>query len=240
MPEVSIREQIKKLLELQNVDSEIYRLNREKEDKPALLKQMEAAFEEKKALLQRLEDERKALLLKRKEKEGQLAQKEEQAKKLEGQLFQIKTNKEYTAMRKEIAGIKADNSLIEDEIISLFEQADNKDKEIDAEKKRLQEEEARFNSEKKAVDERVKEIDALINTLKEKRGQMAPLIEKSVLAQYERILKNRDGSAIVAVKDNCCGGCFINLRPQVINEIKMNERLVFCGSCSRILCIDNE
>ena len=60
-------------------------------------------------------------------------------------------------------------------------------------------------------------------------------MDKKVLAHYERVLANRDGLALAAVKNNACQGCFRILPPQVINEVKKKEDLIFCDNCARIL-----
>ena len=51
-------------------------------------------------------------------------------------------------------------------------------------------------------------------------------------------LKGKEGLAMVPVRQNACGGCHLNLPPQVINEIQMKTELVFCESCARILYIE--
>jgi predicted nucleic acid-binding Zn-ribbon protein len=71
-----------------------------------------------------------------------------------------------------------------------------------------------------------------------RRKQIVPEIEPKILAQYERILLNRDGLAIVSVRNNSCGGCNMFVPAQVINLIKMYERIITCEICNRMLYID--
>jgi predicted nucleic acid-binding Zn-ribbon protein len=65
-------------------------------------------------------------------------------------------------------------------------------------------------------------------------------VDREYLSKYERILHSKDGLAMVNVEHDSCGGCNINLPPQVINEIRMKEELIFCQSCARILYIEEE
>ena len=123
MPTV-IHEQIKILVELQKIDAEIYFLKKELGTHPALKQKIEADFEKKKVHLKAAEDELKAVQLKQKQKEGDLQAKEEKIKKLQGQLYQLKTNKEYSVMEMEIKGLKADNSVLEEEILKLLDVVD--------------------------------------------------------------------------------------------------------------------
>ena len=70
-----------------------------------------------------------------------------------------------------------------------------------------------------------------------KRSELAARVETKSLAKYERLLKNKDGLAIVPISNEACQGCFRRLPPQVINEIRMYESLVVCDSCARLLYI---
>lgn len=238
MVDIKLKEQINKLIELQAIDSQIYNLQTEKDAKPDELQKLDMSFEEKKKHLGDLEKKSLDLQKQRKDKELELASKEENVKKNQMQLYQLKTNKEYAAMLKEIEGIKADASVLEDEILGLLDQLDIAKSDIDKEKQYLREEEKRITEEKNKIQMRIKEIDEKLTQLKAQRERIIPSIEPQILAQYERVLKNRDWLAIVPVKNNACCGCFMNVPPQVINLIKMYDRLVTCEVCQRILYIE--
>ncbi|MFH1355389.1 MAG: C4-type zinc ribbon domain-containing protein [Candidatus Omnitrophota bacterium] len=233
-----LKSQINNLVKLQTIDTEIYALQEEKESKPKEIEALRVAFEEKKEHLLNLEKKSQELQVKRKEHEGELASKEENAKKLQSQLYSLKTNKEYQTMLEEINNNKADSSVIEDKILLLFEEADKGKNEIEQEKQRLKEEEKGFNESKSRVEIRIKEIDDRLAQLEAQRKQALVGIEARVLTQYERILQNRDGLAIVMVKDDSCKGCNMSVPPQVVNLIKMYERIITCEICNRILYID--
>ena len=55
---------------------------------------------------------------------------------------------------------------------------------------------------------------------------------------HERILKNKDGLAVVPVTDGSCQGCFGMMPAQVINEIRMKDKIVMCENCARMLYIE--
>jgi predicted nucleic acid-binding Zn-ribbon protein len=141
-------------------------------------------------------------------------------------------------MLQQIRDAKADASLIEDKIIKDMEEMDRIKEDLEAAKKQLQGEEAVFNGEKKKVEDRVKEIDDMLAKLEAQRKQLMPGIDAKILAQYERILANRDGLAIVLVKDSSCLGCNMFVPPQVINLIKMYSNIVTCEICNRMLYVD--
>lgn len=240
MPIVDLKTQISGLIKLQTIDSEIYTLRYEKESKPEEIKNLETAFQQKKQHLADLEKIALDLQKQRKEKELELGSKEEGIKKLQTQLYTLKTNKEYQAMLQEIEGAKADASIIEDKILELLEQADKTKKDVEQEKQKLQAEEKMFLEEKKKIEDRIKEIDDRLSQLEAQRKQALPEIDPKILAQYERILSNRDGLAIVSVKNNSCQGCNMFVPPQMINLIRMYERIVTCEVCNRILYIEDE
>jgi len=238
LSETSLKLQLSNLIKLQTVDSEIYILRSEKSLKPQEIKALEDSFEAKKASMAELDKKSLDLQKQRKDKEGELAAKDEAIKKLQGQLYGLKTNKEYQTMLQQIQDAKADSSLIEDKVLELFDAADNVKKEAEKEKERLKEEEKVFLAGKKKVDDRVKEIDDRLAQLEAQRNMALKEIDPKILTQYERILSNRDGLAIVTVKGTSCGGCNMFVPPQVVNLIKMYEHIVTCEMCNRILYID--
>ena len=237
---VDLKSQLTELVHLQTVDSEIYLLKNEKDLKPKEIQAIDAAFEEKKKHLASLEEALLNIHKQRKDKELELASKEESRKKLEAQLYQLKTNKEYQAMLQQIQDAKADASVIEDQILGLFDQADKTKNESGQEKESLQAAEKVFGEQKGRIQNRIKEIDERIAQLESQRKQITPALDKKILAQYERILLNRDGLAIVGVKGNSCGGCNMFVPPQAINLIRMYERIITCEVCNRMLYVGND
>jgi uncharacterized protein len=237
---VDLQSQLQNLVALQKVDAEIYGLKREKDAQPEMIKALEAAFEEKKQNLAALDKNYLDLQKQKKERELELGSKEEATKKLQAQLFQLKTNKEYQTMVQQIDDSKSDASVIEDKILALMDAIDQAKLDTEKEKAVLQQEEKVMNEEKKKIQDKGKEIDDRLAQLEGQRKQITPNIDQKLLPQYQRILDNRDGLAIVSVKDNSCGGCNMHVPPQVINLIKMYERIITCEVCNRMLYIDDE
>ena len=238
MTAADLKTQLGSLIKLQAIDSEVYLLNSERSTKPEEVKALEAIFEAKKTHMAELEQASLDLQKQKKDKELELSTKEDATIKLQGQLYSLKTNKEYQTMLSQIQDSKADASIIEDKILGLMEQVDSLRIEVDKEKLKIKEDEKLFLIEKDKVDLRVKEIDDRLSQLDSLRKQAIPGIDPRILAQYDRILSSRDGLAIVTVKGNSCGGCNMFVPPQVINLIKMYERIVTCEICNRMLYIE--
>jgi uncharacterized protein len=234
---MDLKSQLLNLINLQSIDSEIYALKNRQEQMPVEIKAIEAAFEEKKKHLADLEKELLDFQKQKKDRDLELASKEESTKKLQGQLYSLKTNKDYQTMLGQIQDSKADASVIEDKILEVMDKTDKVKTSIEQEKQRLKEEEKVFLGEKKKVDDKLKEISERIETLVGQRKQVIPGIDAKILKQYERILDNRNGLAIVKVNTDSCGGCNMLVPPQVINLIQMYDRIITCEMCNRILYV---
>lgn len=232
---IAINEQIKSLIELQKIDGEIYKLRKELLGLPVEQKRLEAEFEKKKSALKNSEDTLKALQVRQKQNEGELQSAEEKIKKLQSQLYQLKSNKEYTAMQLEIKGFQADKSVLEEDILKLLEEGDEARAGVAREKEKLAKEDRKLKEETVAIQKRSTEISATVQALEEKRKVYTPKLEPRLVAQYEKILKSREGLALAPVRNNACGGCHMGMPPQSVNEIQLGEKLVVCESCTRIL-----
>ena len=81
-------------------------------------------------------------------------------------------------------------------------------------------------------------IGEQIAQLERSRKTLVPDILPEALSTYERILKIREGLAMVPVVGEACGGCDRRLPPQVVNQVYMKTELVTCESCNRILYVD--
>ena len=240
MTQVSIKDQVKRLVELQKLDGEIYNLKQDLAAKPQVIKDLEAQFENGKAHLKSLEEKGKSLLVARKDLELDLKSKEADIGKAKTQLNLIKTNKEYSAKLSEIEYIKADQSVMEDKILASLEEGDSLNKEIEKEKIAVSNLEKEFLTKKRQAQDDMAVIEDRIKVLESQRGQVIPEVDKTILKRYEKILNRKDGIGIAPVQGTTCGGCFMNVTHQMINAIKMHEQLIECEICSRILYLEDD
>jgi predicted nucleic acid-binding Zn-ribbon protein len=236
---INIEEQIKVLIELQGLDSQIFKLEDDLGAIPVKIKEMDDHFKSNTGSLKSAEDALKSLQVKRKDKEGELEAKESSVKKFQTQMYQVKTNKEYAAFQGEIGRAKADGEIIEEDIIRILDQIDAANKNILKEKEALKGEESLLIKEKERLNQDADRVKSELSDLKSKRDILAQKVDKDILAKYDRIVKSQDGLAVVPIlNESSCQGCFRILPSQVINEVKMKDKLVFCDSCSRILYIE--
>ena len=235
MGENHIKEQLKKLIVLQKLDGQIFEFNRYLAEKPKEIQALKDQFESKKIRLNSLEESLKKVQLSRRDLEVDMKTKEEQIAKANAQLSLIKTNKEYTAKMTEIESIKADKSIVEEKILLSYDEADKVQEEINQEKQVVAQEEKKYLDRKKEVEDYIKGMEAKINQLKTERENTLPSVDKEILMRYEKILKHKEGVAVVPIKGSACGGCFMNLQPQKLNEIKEAQSFIECDMCSCIL-----
>lgn len=240
MAENNIIAQVKKLVELQKIDAQIYDFKKSLKDKPAVLIELSQNFESKKAGLKALEERYKTMLVERKTLEGELKSQEDAIAKTNTQLSQIKTNREYTAKITEIETLKADKSIMEEKILVAYDKTDAVKMEIDKEKAVIAQAEQDYLKRKKDIEDSIREIEGKIKGLDGLRVQIAPHIDRNILTRYEKILVNKEGLALVPVSGVSCGGCFMNVPAQVINEIRSHEQLIYCEMCSRILYLEED
>ncbi|HNV23918.1 MAG TPA: C4-type zinc ribbon domain-containing protein [Candidatus Omnitrophota bacterium] len=235
MADTHIKQQMVKLIELQKIDSQIFDFNRHLAEKPKEVEALKIQFESKKTKLNQLEESLKKVQLVRRDLEVDMKSKEEQIAKANTQLSLIKTNKEYTAKISEIESMKADKSIIEEKILLSYDDADKIQADINQEKQIVAQEEKKYLDRKKEVEDYIKDVEHKINQLKTNRQLIVPQVDKEILIRYEKILKHKEGIAVVPMKGAVCGGCFMNLQPQRINEIKAAQSLIECDMCSCIL-----
>ncbi|MCD6080653.1 MAG: hypothetical protein J7J54_04300 [Candidatus Omnitrophica bacterium] len=235
---VNYQQQIPILVKLQEIDSFLADLRNEIERKPLELGELKLRLEEKKKQLDVIQEDIKRIKINIKEKELELKSGEEEVKRLQSQLMQVKTNKEYKSLLMEIEGKKADNSLIEDNILDLMEEVDKKELELNKERDNFKHLEAEYSKEEARIKSEIAKIENQIKDKEKEREEVCSHLDTQLLSIYERLLKNRDGLAIVPVVNDACGGCHLSLRPQIINEIKRKDHLVTCERCSRILYLD--
>jgi predicted nucleic acid-binding Zn-ribbon protein len=231
-------EQLDVLKRLQTIDAELYRLRRAQREKPLELEQAEAQLVAQETRVKAADDALKRLQVTQKEKEIDLQSREASVKKLQGQLFQVKTNKEYTAMQHEIETLKADNSLLEEEILKLFDAIEQATKERQRQSQELATQQARLKVERSRIEQELAAISDQIGELERDRGSLAQEAPPPALAVYERVLGIRDGLALVPIVESSCGGCHRRLPPQVVNEVYLKAELVTCEHCNRILYFD--
>lgn len=223
----------------QQLDSEIYHAHLLLEEIPAERTVLKLELENEKGRAAEFEKTLKDIQLKLKEKELELSQKEVQVKKLDGQLSQVKTNKEYTTLQQEIASLKADNSLLEEAIIHILDEVEAAKDETRQEKEKFASLSKSFLEKDSALVAQEKNLQNQLADLKRQRDETVSQLPPELGELYNRIAMKKQGLALALVSGEVCTACQMQLRPQLINEIRIGENIVVCENCSRILYFEN-
>jgi len=228
--------QLETLIELQQYDTKIARMESEV---PRLQKQIdtiqEAVAQAKKtseALKQKVDATRKDLRTKEKDLDVIAGKRSKQ----ESRLYEVKTNKEYSAVLLEIEEIKQEKAKTEEEILALMELGERLAVELREGEKQLATREDQGRRDEAAVRDRLRALEAELATVREARNARAADLPRNVLSDYERILKAKGGLAIASVSSAAfCGGCRVSIRPQAVQELRQATGLMICENCGRYL-----
>ena len=230
-----MREQIEILASLQNVDREI----REKSGaKGALSAEMQKREEEIKAknaemALLRVEwSERDKL---RREKEQLLQEEGQKTMDKRMRMTRIKNIKELQALQREIDQIKLANSQLEEELIKLLEELEASATSLKLKEEELKKIEDEWKEKRGEIEAQVAGIEQAVAEASAVRQTIAARLNGDLIQRYELIFSRRGGMAVVTVSGGICQGCFMNIPPQLWNEIIRSEKLILCPSCHRIL-----
>lgn len=196
-------------------------------------------IQQRKGELSKTSEEIKTFYKKISGKELDLKSLEADINKLRLQMNQVKTNKEYGAIKLEIGGKEANKSVIEDEILKLMTAYEEMQQRYKSSEKEVKQEELQLEELKKKVDADLKVLEDEILELKKKRTVCETALDKDVLQQYQRLVSHKDAVAIVSVVNKVCQGCFMSITSQTLNKLMADKDLTFCHSCGRILYLDN-
>ena len=236
----TLKDQLRRLVELQTIDVEIYRFKNELRDPPAEVERLKGEFEVKKTRLKQLEDKLKTIQVAQKSFDNDMKSKEDAIAKAEASLALLKTNKEYQAKLLEIEHLKADKSLIEDKILLGFDEVEAARKAVETERGVVAQYEKEFLARKKEVEDAVAVIHDRLKVKESQRLRITPQVRPDLLGRYDRIVQNKGGLAIVQVNDHTCSGCYMHLTDQLLHQIKTYGDLVCCDMCARILYLADE
>lgn len=224
---------------LQRVDSSLDELHELKGDLPHLVEVLENRVQDREQLRKTLETTIKKSVVRRDEIDLEIVTTKEKIEKYKEQQFQIKTNKQYDALTREIDTAQARITALEKEMDSVEGATHTAKMDLEALTPELEELKKELKERQTELDHVNKEHEDEELKLKHEREKLAVRIEKNDLRLYERIRKALGGKAVVPVRRNACGGCFKRVPPQVAVELRKNAKLMTCEHCGRLLVSDD-
>lgn len=230
-----MREQIEILASLQNADREIREKSGVKVVLLAEIQKKEEEIQTKRADIALFRAEWSEKDKQRQEKEQLLQEESKKATEKRMRMNRIKNIKELQALQREIDQIKLGNSQLEEELIKLLEEAESYASALGAKEEEMKQLEAAWREKQGEIEAQVAGIERAVAEASALRQAIATRLNRELIERYELIFSRRGGMAVVTVSDGICQGCYMNIPPQLWNEIIKSEKLILCPSCHRIL-----
>jgi predicted nucleic acid-binding Zn-ribbon protein len=222
------------LIELQQVEKEIARLRAEIADLPRHVQAIEAKLADANQRVAKAQAAIKADELARRKHESEIQGHNERISKFREQSLAVKTNDQYRALMHEISFAEQEIRQLEDKILETMIDVDAKQQDLKKAQLDLKEESAAIEKEKAHARAKGAEAEAQLGVQNAQRQKLRSGVDADLLARYDRLARAR-GTALAEAREQRCTACQVLLRPQVFNEMRMEDRTVYCDSCNRIL-----
>ncbi len=225
----------KLILSIQSIDSRIGEIKRKKERIPVEteklrdeLKLLKKAMDQDLSNLEELKENRRRL-------EKELEEIEIKFKKSKLKLDEVKSNKEYQAVLKEIEELKEVNYQKEEEIINLMEEMEIREKECEADNVKWEDAQRKLEKKEKEALNKLKEFDEEVQSLIRKREELVQDVDKELFRKYEALRANISAPVVAPVTDGVCQGCHLGIPPQQHNELMKEDSVQVCPHCARLI-----
>lgn len=236
-----MKDNLIKLLSAQKIDLEIDRLKKAKSDYPVQIERLKNEITE----LERAVEETEIRITENKKSrlmiEEEITAERDMLSKKEKRLLETQTNKEYTAVQHEIEGARERIDNLETEELNLMTQFDQLEPELAGYAEKYETVKEKNTAEIEEMQNKFDSIESDIDELDKQRTVLLSEVDARPLSVYNRLRKGKSGIAVSEVdqKKLSCSGCFKQLPPQKVLEVRRATKLIFCENCGRILTWDD-
>jgi predicted nucleic acid-binding Zn-ribbon protein len=235
MGESKLHTQIEILASLQNIDREIREHAGRKQDLLSEIESKDRQIEAKKREIETLTaaftDKEKLRL----EKDRVFQDEGRKTMDKRMRMNRIKNAKELQALQREIEQLKQHNGELEESLIIMMEEIDAIKAQIQAKEAEMAVMQDEWQKKQEEFKAQLTGIDQAVSEAVGRRQRVASQVAAELISRYELIFSRRGGTAVVEVTGGICQGCYMNIPPQLWNEIIRSEKLNLCPSCQRIL-----
>ncbi len=230
-------EELKKLKDLQLVDSEIFTLEEELDSLPEQNEKLTAQIEEMESKLEELRNAIRIQMEEKQKREEILKKGEDKLKNITGkQQSAIRNKEEYNALLREIDNIKRFNRDISDEVAEIDKEISFKSTELELIESESLEKIKEFKDVISKNEKRMDDLEKIVEKMYKDREKIAEKIRPVVARKYQRILDSSpNGKAIALAEDRVCMGCNMTLPPELFNLVLRSKRIEVCPNCQCIL-----
>jgi len=228
------------LYKLQLIDSQVDKIKIVRGELPLEVEDLEDEIAGLETRIEKFAQEVQDLEKMISDKKGTISDSQSLIKKYEEQQMNVRNNREYDSLTKEVEYQNLEIQLAEKRIGEYSEQLEVKKASIDEAKTKVDQKKADLEIKKSELDDIVKETQVEEEALLSKVEAIEKEADPRLLTAYKRIRGNaRNGLSVVPIERDACGGCFNKIPPQHQMEIKMHKKIIVCEYCGRIL-IDQE
>lgn len=230
-------EELKKLKDLQLVDSEIFELEEELDNLPEQNENLVAQIGEMESKLEELRNAIKIQMEEKQKREDILKKGEDKLKNITGkQQSAIRNKEEYNALLREIDNIKRFNRDISDEVGEIDKEIGFKNTELELIENESLEKIKEFKDLISKNEKRMNDLEKIVDKKYKDREKIAEKIRPVVVRKYQRIFDSSlNGKAIALAEDRVCLGCNMTLPPELFNLVLRSKRIEVCPNCQCIL-----
>ncbi|MEY3348924.1 MAG: zinc ribbon domain-containing protein [Bacteroidota bacterium] len=238
--EYSVEEKLIALANLQKVESKLDDIAILKGELPIEVRDLEDEIQGLHARETRFEEEINGINDFIEQKKATISQSQDLIKKYEKQSDNVKNNREYEAITKELEMQTLEVKLAERHIKDANEEIAEKARSLDQIKKTISNKEANLKVKKGELDKIIAETEKEEQEFRAHSDKARAAVDARLLTSFDRIRKNfRNGKAVVPVLRDACGGCYNAIPPQRQSEIRQHKKIIVCENCGRIL-VDEE
>jgi len=212
------------LIHLQELDLATERQRRRVTDIPILQAALDARLAERTATVDAVKARIAACQAARRDIEKDLAV-------IQGRLSKYKNQ----ALQKEMSAAEHEISELETRMLERMEESDTLAVELKASEAALKSEQGEIARERQKLEAESGTVALELQRTSDERNRVSALISREALAIFARVAHGRKGLAVAEARDGLCTVCHVRLRPQVFNEVRRNEAIIQCDSCTRIL-----
>ena len=234
--ELTVEEKLQNLYELQRIDTEIDKIKTLRGELPLEVQDLEDEIAGLETRIENLKVELGELDKTSSTRKMDIKKAEEAIKKYSEQLDNVRNNREYDALSKEIEFQKLEIELQEKRIREAQKAKAEKEALMEESKKRYEDKVSDLEAKKGELNDIINETHKDEESLQTKSEELAATIDERLLTAYRRIRSNaRNGLAVVTVDRDACGGCFNKIPPQRQLDIRSRKKIIVCEYCGRIL-----
>lgn len=235
-----VRKKLTGLYTLQLIDAQVDKIRNIRGELPLEVQDLEDEIEGLETRIAKFNQEIADLEMEISNKQNQIKESHELVKKYEGQQQNVRNNREYDSLSKEIEYQSLEIQLAEKKIKEFTATIESKRELCDLSDRELAERAGDLEVKKNELKDIVEETQKEEEVLSEKSREQEAFIDERLLSAYKRIRQNaRNGLAAVPVERDACGGCFNKIPPQRQLDIKLYKKIIVCEYCGRIL-VDDE